>query len=41
MDARRQNKTPPKKLKRFHYDDHDQLRRHLADFVAPTTSAGD
>lgn len=20
--------------KRFHYDDHDQLRRHLADFVA-------
>jgi transposase InsO family protein len=21
-------------VKRFHYDDHDQLRRHLADFVA-------
>jgi RNA-directed DNA polymerase len=20
-------------VKRFHYDDHDQLRRHLADFV--------
>ena len=22
------------KVKRFHYDDHDQLRRHLNDFVA-------
>jgi Integrase core domain len=21
-------------VKRYHYDDHDQLRRHLADFVA-------
>lgn len=21
-------------VKRFHYDDHDQLRRHLADFIA-------
>ena len=21
-------------VKRFHYDSHDQLRRHLADFVA-------
>ena len=21
-------------VKRFHYDDHDQLRRHLTDFVA-------
>ena len=21
-------------VKHFHYDDHDQLRRHLADFVA-------
>lgn len=21
-------------VKRFHYDDHDQLRRHLADFVS-------
>ncbi|ESZ15365.1 integrase [Mesorhizobium sp. L48C026A00] len=20
-------------VKRFHYDDHDQLRRHLADFI--------
>ena len=26
-------------VKRYHYDSHDQLERHLADFVAPTTSA--
>jgi transposase InsO family protein len=23
----------PLNVKRFHYEDHDQLRRHLADFI--------
>lgn len=25
-------------VKRFYYESHDQLRQHLADFVAPTIS---
>ena len=28
-------------VKRFHYDDHDQLRRHLQDFIDAYNSAAD
>jgi hypothetical protein len=31
--ARMRRKIKDATVKRFHYDDHDQLRRHLADFV--------
>src|SRR5262245_52420617 len=27
-------------VNRYHYDSHEQLRAHLADFVTPTTSLG-
>ena len=29
----------PLSVKRFHYDDHDQFRTHLADFMAAYNSA--
>ena len=28
-------------VKRYHYETHEQLKAHLADFVTPTTSPGD